>query len=201
MRRKKRIIQSRGLKWVMTLLSFLLLTITLFSWAKYASFSVDIPRGDSRVRLSVAFAGGMVWFEHEASSGLNLDDPTAVFADGGITFGIVQTYFSGKDNRKWNAALSEKRIHERYNEMSNPIVSWRDTSPGCILDPVWFVSMRNRALKVNAFIPLLILSSLTLLLWRVQRRHGVGYCAACGYSLDGLTNGVCPECGEAYGEG
>lgn len=42
-----------------------------------------------------------------------------------------------------------------------------------------------------------ILTGLGLALHRWQRTlHRVGHCAACGYRLEGLESGVCPECGQ-----
>jgi hypothetical protein len=36
--------------------------------------------------------------------------------------------------------------------------------------------------------------------WRSRRRHRLGLCPQCGYSLTGNVSGQCPECGQSVGE-
>ncbi len=44
------------------------------------------------------------------------------------------------------------------------------------------------------WIPVLLLSATSLLLWRADRRHRTGRCY-CGYDLRGNVSDICPECG------
>jgi predicted RNA-binding Zn-ribbon protein involved in translation (DUF1610 family) len=51
------------------------------------------------------------------------------------------------------------------------------------------------------FVPLwpwvLLFAGAGAALWSLSRVHPVGHCTACGYDLQGLARGNCPECGNA----
>lgn len=57
---------------------------------------------------------------------------------------------------------------------------------------------------VRTFTMPMMYISVVLVVWSVWLVRGLrhrfmeGYCAKCGYSLDGLVDDVCPECGEKY---
>ena len=46
-------------------------------------------------------------------------------------------------------------------------------------------------------IPVLVIVGVILLLAPKTALEGEGVCPACGYALEGLRGGRCPECGEA----
>src|ERR1051325_555774 len=53
-----------------------------------------------------------------------------------------------------------------------------------------------RRTLVPLWIPLVVLASSTLWLWRLDRRRArPGHCPKCGYNLTGNVTGVCSECG------
>jgi len=69
------------------------------------------------------------------------------------------------------------------------------------LSPVWWVGGSSiRGPEVSLIYPALIGAVWSVLIWRRRPRFVAGHCPGCGYSLVGLSRGVCPECGEAYGE-
>lgn len=57
----------------------------------------------------------------------------------------------------------------------------------------------GRAIGANVLVfyltPLLLVSLLTMFLWRRERAYGRGFCQACGYDLTGNVSGICSECG------
>ena len=57
--------------------------------------------------------------------------------------------------------------------------------------------VRTTDLFLPLWIPLLVIGSATILLWRRDRRFPPGHCRECGYDLTGNTSGVCSECGVA----
>jgi len=67
------------------------------------------------------------------------------------------------------------------------------------LSPVWWVGGQSiRGPEVSLVYPAAVGLIWSAVLWRRRPRFPVGHCTACGYSLDGLTSDVCPECGENY---
>jgi len=65
-----------------------------------------------------------------------------------------------------------------------PAWRWGFTS-GSVFAHGWYIPL---------WAPFLLVAALTTLLWRHERRTGVGFCR-CGYDLAGLSSKVCPECG------
>lgn len=45
----------------------------------------------------------------------------------------------------------------------------------------------------------MLLCAAALIWWPVRKRQKSGLCSSCGYSLEGLTISVCPECGVEHG--
>ena len=65
------------------------------------------------------------------------------------------------------------------------------------LSPVWWVGGQAiRGPEVSLIYPCVLGVVWSVLIWRRRPRFGEGHCSACGYSLEGLAGGVCPECGE-----
>jgi hypothetical protein len=63
------------------------------------------------------------------------------------------------------------------------------------------LGVRNVDIRIPTLLPTLVALVLSVILMvRSHRKQIQGCCSQCGYSLDGLAGGVCPECGEAYGE-
>ena len=57
-----------------------------------------------------------------------------------------------------------------------------------------FYSWTSGFVRIPLWMPLTAAAAGTVAVWRKPRRRGV--CAACGYSLEGLAAGTCPECGK-----
>ena len=53
--------------------------------------------------------------------------------------------------------------------------------------------------RLPFWIPFLVVSIPTYILWRRDRRKPEGCCQECGYDLTGNVSGVCPECGSKTG--
>lgn len=71
---------------------------------------------------------------------------------------------------------------------------------------IWFLPSRSSpaGFSVPLFLPLVVFAILSYLLLLSQRRelsNDQGLCVGCGYSLEGLDDGVCPECGGESGVG
>ena len=95
---------------------------------------------------------------------------------GGVAFG----YHNSVDEFRW-------RVHR--NNVSSPLWWWFDYQPGtqtrasCFIIPLW--------------LPLAAIGLATILAWRRDRPFPPpGHCQNCGYSLTGLPEPRCPECGE-----
>ncbi len=84
----------------------------------------------------------------------------------------------------------------RTNQYSSWSISWWNVRPYRSTDPsfatLWSFSIVYPTLFVLGW-------SLWLVRGRRKLRRRVGCCSECGYSLDGLTSDVCPECGEKHG--
>ncbi len=52
-------------------------------------------------------------------------------------------------------------------------------------------------LTIPLWLPFLLTTVPTFILWRRDRRPPPGHCQRCGYNLTGNVSGRCPECGEA----
>lgn len=63
---------------------------------------------------------------------------------------------------------------------------------------VWGWS-RVQRFVVPLWMPLGSALALTAWAWSRGRAYGIGMCAACGYDLNGVASGVCPECGQEEG--
>lgn len=57
------------------------------------------------------------------------------------------------------------------------------------------VGRAQRIINIPLWVPLLLVSGLTALLWWRDRRVPAGHCEHCRYDLTGNVSGVCPECG------
>ncbi len=78
-----------------------------------------------------------------------------------------------------------------------PMAEKRSTAQ--LLSPVWWVGGQSiRGPEVSLIYPAAIGVIWSVLIWKRRRRFPAGHCVGCGYSLDGLTSDVCPECGEKY---
>ncbi len=67
------------------------------------------------------------------------------------------------------------------------------------LSPVWWHSGQAiRGPEVSLIYPAAFGLIWSGLIWHRRPRFPAGHCVACGYSLDGLTSDVCPECGEKH---
>jgi hypothetical protein len=70
-----------------------------------------------------------------------------------------------------------------------------------LLSPVWWVGGQSiRGAEVSLMYPAVFGAVWSYLIWHRRRRFPAGHCEKCGYSLAGLSAGVCPECGETHGE-
>lgn len=58
-------------------------------------------------------------------------------------------------------------------------------------------SSNSLAISVPNWAPLLATVLPTAYAWHRCRRVPRGHCAKCGYDLAGITNNICPECGNA----
>ena len=67
------------------------------------------------------------------------------------------------------------------------------------LSPVWWIGGQViRGVEISLIYPAVFGMIWSGLIWRRRPRFPAGHCMKCGYSLDGLTNDVCPECGEWF---
>lgn len=77
-------------------------------------------------------------------------------------------------------------------------VSWEDRVPYRIVPvmPIVVGSIGNGLVYGTALFVFVAILSYLLKQYRSKRRCSLGKCAQCGYSLDGLREYVCPECGK-----
>lgn len=87
------------------------------------------------------------------------------------------------------------KLRDRWNQVQDPTKPLQFGIDFIPTSPLW------RGLAINGAFWLAIgLATLHVgvghrALRRLLRRRGEGLCPACGYSLDGLRDAVCPECG------
>jgi len=80
------------------------------------------------------------------------------------------------------------RLHMRINADRWTPVFWRAGNANL---------GRRWAVAVPLWMPFLLVSVPTAILWWRDRRHvPPGHCRKCGYNLTGNVSGICPECGE-----
>jgi len=64
--------------------------------------------------------------------------------------------------------------------------------------PYTFTKM-GQVVRIPLWAPLIVAAVPTVILWRRLRRPTPGVCH-CGYSLEGIMSGVCPECGVRHAQ-
>ncbi len=84
--------------------------------------------------------------------------------------------------RKWNFRLPYRLPRDQLI-IDDPVGTFEQIAFDTFVIPIW--------------LPLLVLSISTSLLWLHDRRVLPGHCRRCRYDLTGNTSGVCPECGFA----
>jgi len=60
-------------------------------------------------------------------------------------------------------------------------------------------SALGQVLWIPLWAPLIVVAAPTAIMWRRLRRPLPGHCR-CGYNLEGITSGVCPECGVRHAQ-
>jgi hypothetical protein len=123
---------------------------------------------------------------------------------------LVQAYTLGVDDGRllirtfqptrysWSGSVDQGTDWEFGNRIDGPM--WWDASPWWDRPRVW----KDPGFPTMLDVPLVYLSFFMLfvcgLIWLIDLRGFVvryrcNLCVACGYSLKGLTNSTCPECG------
>ena len=67
--------------------------------------------------------------------------------------------------------------------------------PVLLWPPVKVFGTSPGAVRVMAWLPFLVVVTLTAFVWHWDRRLPFGHCRNCGYDLTGNVSGRCPECG------
>ncbi len=87
--------------------------------------------------------------------------------------------------------------------------AWRDATPtgwvfirrprppsyGFALPTMSALGSQHTKFRLPLWIPLLLLTFPTCLLWHLDARARRGLCQCCNYNLTANTSGICPECG------
>jgi len=98
--------------------------------------------------------------------------------------------FSGKGFHAtiWNVGVS----NPGWNAFPPSPQSWSLT----LASPVG-VGLSLHRLYVPFWMALILVTAVTILVWRYDPRPPPGHCQYCGYNLTGNVSGRCPECGKA----
>lgn len=161
-----------AVRWGTIVLGLAILMITALSWYYTAWVRCEISTSSRWSNISVCMQSGRLRL---------FVTPQRMSCWGGPPDHSTLRYYFYKTGGRYSA-ISTKR--------TNPVAGHQK---------IWSTEGTEYEYYLSGFIPGLLIGGIGMVTWyRHRRSRLVGGCTNCGYSLDGLTSDVCPECGETH---